>query len=454
MSLCLRPERLGSRRVDASAAVWPPDSKRPALRCSRGVRRSGSRYAPGVQPCLEESILNRVRRPFVIAQDQPSRREETRSAPCRQRRERLDIPSLRSDHEVLVHRTAWILTAIRHAHPVGTSDEKCSSSIARADLSGLDVAREKGTKMPLVSPSPVRGIARSSLAATLNALAGRLAIPGGWSRDRRSPNGGCLMLRPLARIFVAVIVGACAASPGASGGSTAPSASPAASVAPAASASADVASSAISAEAVVLRVSTVEPAESPEGQAVTLFADQIARLSKGSMSVLSLIPNGESDQENIKQVMSGEIDLAIVQARNWDEFGVTSMQALQTPFLITSDAAAAAATSTGALADRMMSGLAAKGVQGLALWPIDLRHPCPSGRSRCCRLTTSQARRSGSSAQRSPGTSSKRSVYAHRGGTTTPSGVGNLLTTVRTACPHPGPSPATSRSTARRCVSL
>ena len=54
------------------------------------------------------------------------------------------------------------------------------------------------------------------------------------------------------------------------------------------------------------------------------------------------------------------------------------MQALQTPFLITSSALAVSAT-TGDLADELIGGLHSKGVDGLALWPTDLRHPVSFG---------------------------------------------------------------------------
>jgi C4-dicarboxylate-binding protein DctP len=127
-----------------------------------------------------------------------------------------------------------------------------------------------------------------------------------------------------------------------------------------------------------LRVVTNEPADSPEGKAVAFFAEEATRLSGGTLAVEAVSEAGESDQENIELVMSGGAAMAIVQARNWDDYGVTSLQALEAPFLITSDGLAAAATS-GDLAADLMAGLAAKGVEGLALWPIDLRHPVSFG---------------------------------------------------------------------------
>jgi TRAP-type C4-dicarboxylate transport system substrate-binding protein len=127
-----------------------------------------------------------------------------------------------------------------------------------------------------------------------------------------------------------------------------------------------------------IRAATVEPAASPEGNALRFFKTELERSSGGSITVHPLAGDGQGDQENIQRVTSGSIEMTVVQARNWDELGVTSMQALQTPFLLTTDAAAAAATG-GDLANQLMSGLPAKGADGLALWPIDLRHPVSFG---------------------------------------------------------------------------
>jgi len=132
------------------------------------------------------------------------------------------------------------------------------------------------------------------------------------------------------------------------------------------------------AETLEIRAVTVEPAASPEGNALRFFKTELERSSGGSIAVRALAGDGQSDQGNIQRVTSGSIEMAIVQARNWDEFGVTSMQALQTPFLLTTDAAAATVTG-GDVAEQLMSGLPSKGVDGLALWPIDLRHPVSFG---------------------------------------------------------------------------
>ena len=77
-------------------------------------------------------------------------------------------------------------------------------------------------------------------------------------------------------------------------------------------------------------------------------------------------------------VERGEADLALNASRAWDLEGVTSLQALQAPFLIT-DGALATAVATSDIAARALAGMADKGVTGLTLWPEDLRHPFALG---------------------------------------------------------------------------
>jgi len=174
-------------------------------------------------------------------------------------------------------------------------------------------------------------------------------------------------------IVVACLVAACAGSsttPGAptSAASTGSSAAPSATVAP----------SGWTAK-VSLRLASSESSESPEATAIEFFAAEVNRRSGGTVVVTASIESGESDQNNIARVTSGELAMAMVAARAWDDLGVTSLQALESPFLITTHGLAVAATS-GDLADKLMSGLTGRGVRGLALWPIDLRHPLSFGK--------------------------------------------------------------------------
>jgi hypothetical protein len=65
--------------------------------------------------------------------------------------------------------------------------------------------------------------------------------------------------------------------------------------------------------------------------------------------------------------------MALVPTRAWDTEGVTSLRAINAPFLITSNALSAAVVRSE-LADQMLDGLDAVGVRGLALLPEDVRY--------------------------------------------------------------------------------
>jgi Bacterial extracellular solute-binding protein, family 7 len=75
-----------------------------------------------------------------------------------------------------------------------------------------------------------------------------------------------------------------------------------------------------------------------------------------------------------RKVMSGELDMGNIPSRAWDTEGVTSLRALNAPFLITTDGLLDQVVS-GDLADEMLSGLDEAGVLGLRLLPEGLRHP-------------------------------------------------------------------------------
>ena len=87
-------------------------------------------------------------------------------------------------------------------------------------------------------------------------------------------------------------------------------------------------------------------------------------------------------------IRGGELDGALIATRAWDPDGVTSLQALQAPFLITSQALEDRVVS-GPLAAPMLAGLRRAGVIGLALLPADLLHPFGSER-RCSGPRTSR----------------------------------------------------------------
>ncbi len=74
-------------------------------------------------------------------------------------------------------------------------------------------------------------------------------------------------------------------------------------------------------------------------------------------------------------VTSGKLDMGLIPSRAWDTEGVTSLRALNAPFLIDSDELLDDVVSSDELADDLMSGLDKAGVVGLALFPEGLRHP-------------------------------------------------------------------------------
>ena len=167
---------------------------------------------------------------------------------------------------------------------------------------------------------------------------------------------------PVGVAAIALVLAACAGSPTASVGPTSaasvaglPSVAPPVAVDPSASS-----------HTVTLELASSESSQSPEATAIDYFASEVARRSGGAVTIVAKAESGDSDQDNIARVTSGQLAMAMVATRSWDDLGVTSMQALETPFLITTQGLAVAATS-GDLAEVLMSGLAAKKVRGLAL---------------------------------------------------------------------------------------
>ncbi len=132
-------------------------------------------------------------------------------------------------------------------------------------------------------------------------------------------------------------------------------------------------------EPLVLRLGTADGPEAPSAEMIQHLASEVDTLSDGSITIRPVWnAEGEGvprwDQVVAKLVMDGHVDLGVVPSRAWDELGVSSLRALTTPFLITDDEVAAEVVQ-GPLADRLMSGLDAVGVEGLALYPEGLRHP-------------------------------------------------------------------------------
>jgi TRAP-type C4-dicarboxylate transport system substrate-binding protein len=133
---------------------------------------------------------------------------------------------------------------------------------------------------------------------------------------------------------------------------------------------------------VTLTLGTVDPRGRPASDDVEDFADRVEALSDGRITVEIEWDHGQGQAHQYEhlgeQVRTGALDLALVPAGTWDALGVTSFQALQAPFLVTSEALVED-IATGDLGDRMLAGLDGSGVVGLILLPETLRHPVGFG---------------------------------------------------------------------------
>ena len=81
------------------------------------------------------------------------------------------------------------------------------------------------------------------------------------------------------------------------------------------------------------------------------------------------------DQAIATMLMDGQLDLAMVPSRAWDDLGVTSLTALTAPFLITTDTLTQEVLADEDLVGQLTAGLHDIGVEALALYPEGLRHP-------------------------------------------------------------------------------
>jgi TRAP-type C4-dicarboxylate transport system substrate-binding protein len=128
-----------------------------------------------------------------------------------------------------------------------------------------------------------------------------------------------------------------------------------------------------------LRLGTPDQQGFPASDDLEHFASTVNRLSNGQIQV-DIVWEAQGpgvsrfDQRVAEMISDGELDMGLVPARAWDELGVTTLQALQAPFLIDSEALMNDVV-TSDLVDKMLLGLRAADVEGLALLPETLRHP-------------------------------------------------------------------------------
>ena len=151
---------------------------------------------------------------------------------------------------------------------------------------------------------------------------------------------------------------------------------------------------------VILRIGTDDSPGRPAADQIGEFARQVEELSDGGVRIEPVWnaagDTGEDDwdQKVARMVVAGEVDMGLIPARAWDTEGVTSLRALNAPFLITSDELAAEVASSE-LAGTMLAGLDTVGVTGLALCPRACGM-CSASRTRCSPLATSRAADPGS----------------------------------------------------------
>jgi TRAP-type C4-dicarboxylate transport system substrate-binding protein len=131
---------------------------------------------------------------------------------------------------------------------------------------------------------------------------------------------------------------------------------------------------------IAITVADSQPPGKPSNLPLAEFKRQVETLSNGSMTVTidtdataDADPPG-SDGPVIDKVKSGTFQMAVVPARAWSAAGITSLKALQAPFLFESDEHVAAVVNDPAIAKDLFSGLDGSGVTGLTLFPESLRH--------------------------------------------------------------------------------
>jgi TRAP-type C4-dicarboxylate transport system substrate-binding protein len=112
--------------------------------------------------------------------------------------------------------------------------------------------------------------------------------------------------------------------------------------------------------------------------AIAYFASRVEKLSGGDLRIEVVhewghtLPNAE--QEVVRGVSEGEVDLGRVGARVFDTLGTDDLQALQAPMLIDSYPLQDAAIN-GGITDEMLQGLDAVGVARLGVLADGLRKP-------------------------------------------------------------------------------
>ena len=127
---------------------------------------------------------------------------------------------------------------------------------------------------------------------------------------------------------------------------------------------------------ITLRIGTDDEPDRPATDQINHFAAEVKRISNDQL-VIEPVWHAAGDQDNWDQavaqlVVAGTLDMGMIPARAWDTEGVTTLRALQAPFLITSNDLAGKVV-TAEVANQMLAGLGKADITGLALVPESLR---------------------------------------------------------------------------------
>jgi TRAP-type C4-dicarboxylate transport system substrate-binding protein len=127
----------------------------------------------------------------------------------------------------------------------------------------------------------------------------------------------------------------------------------------------------------VLRLASPDKDTDDTAAPIKHFAAEVDRRSGGAIRiepVWDVATGRDWDRVTVRSVLDGTNDLGFVPSRVFDELGVDSLRALNTPFLVTSLAAERAVLGSDLRAD-LLAGLPDAGMVGLDLFPDGLRHP-------------------------------------------------------------------------------
>jgi TRAP-type C4-dicarboxylate transport system substrate-binding protein len=134
---------------------------------------------------------------------------------------------------------------------------------------------------------------------------------------------------------------------------------------------------------VVLDLAVTEAPGKPAALLADAFAERVDALSHGALAVSvrswqaepgSHSPVEDAEAGAIAAVRGGAVQLAVVPSDAFEARGVTSLRALQAPFVVATPEVAERATS-GAIAELLERGLTAVSLTGLALVPEGMERP-------------------------------------------------------------------------------